>query len=136
MKTLFNTNNMNLKDYAIEAKRTMSECETPLLDDLHMILGMQTESAEIADVYKKNIAYGKDLDLVNVKEEIGDLMFYIVNLCTLKGWDLEDIMQTNIDKLKARFPGDFSNENALNRDLEKERRILESDYRTPIIEML
>ena len=117
---------MNLKQYAIEAKRTMSECETPLLDDLHMILGMQTESAEIADVYKKNIAYGKDLDLVNIKEEIGDLMWYIVNLCTLKGWDLEDIMQTNIDKLKARFPGKFTNENALNRDLDKEREILEN----------
>ena len=127
---------MNLREYAIQAKRTMSECETPLLDDLHMILGLQTESAEISDVYKKNIAYGKDLDLVNVKEEIGDLMFYIVNLCTLKGWDLEDILQTNIDKLKARFPDKFSNENALNRNLENERRILESDYRTPIIEML
>ena len=127
---------MNLKEYAIEANRTMSECETPLLDDLHMILGMQTEAAEIADVYKKNIAYGKDLDLVNVKEEIGDLMWYIVNLCTLNGWNLEDIMQTNIDKLKARFPEKFTNENALNRDLDIERRILESDYRTPIIEIL
>lgn len=117
---------MNLKDYAIGAKRTMSECETPLLDDLHMILGMQTEASEIADVYKKHIAYGKDLDLVNVKEEIGDLMWYIVNLCTLKGWNLEDIMQTNIDKLKARFPEKFTNENALNRDLVKEREILEN----------
>ena len=107
---------MNLEKYGIEAKRTMSECETPLLDDLHMILGIQTESAEIADVYKKNIAYGKDLDLVNVKEEIGDLMWYIVNLCTLKGWDLEDIMHTNINKLKARFPEKFTNENALKRD--------------------
>lgn len=118
---------MNLEKYGIEAKRTMSECETPLLDDLHMILGIQTESAEIADVYKKNIAYGKDLDLVNVKEEIGDLMWYIVNLCTLKGWDLEDIMHTNINKLKARFPEKFTNENALNRDLDLERAILETE---------
>ena len=118
---------MNLEKYGIEAKRTMSECETPLLDDLHMILGIQTESAEIADVYKKNIAYGKDLDLVNVKEEIGDLMWYIVNLCTLKGWDLEDIIHTNINKLKARFPEKFTNENALNRDLDLERAILETE---------
>lgn len=127
---------MNLREYSLEAKRTMSECETPLLDDLHMVLGMQTEAAEIADVYKKNIAYGKPLDEVNIKEELGDLMWYIANLCTMKGWDLEDIMQTNIDKLKARFPDKFSNENALNRNLENERRILESDYRTPIIEMI
>ena len=116
---------MNLKEYALEAKRTMSKCETSLLDDLHMVLGMQTEAAEIADVYKKHIAYGKDLDLVNVKEEIGDLMFYIANLCTLKGWDLEAIMQTNIDKLKVRFPEKFDNNLAINRNLKEERKILE-----------
>lgn len=117
---------MTLKEYSIQAKRTLSESETYLLDDLHMVLGMQTESAEIADVYKKHIAYGKDLDLVNIKEEIGDLMWYIANLCTLKGWDLECIMQTNIDKLKVRFPEKFTNENALNRDLKEERKVLES----------
>jgi len=116
---------MTIKEYSLEAKRTMSQCESTLLDDLHMVLGMQTESAEIADVYKKHIAYGKDLDLVNVKEEIGDLIWYIANLCTLKGWDLEDIMQTNIDKLKVRFPEKFTNDKALNRDLKEERKILE-----------
>lgn len=117
---------MNLTLYALEAKRTMSKCETPLLDDLHMVLGMQTEAAEIADVYKKHIAYGKELDLVNVKEEIGDLMWYIANLCTLKGWDLGEILQTNIDKLEIRYPEKFTNENALNRDLKEERKVLES----------
>lgn len=116
---------MTFKEYSIQAKRTMSKCETSLLDDLHMILGMQTEAAEIADAYKKHIAYGKDLDLVNVKEEIGDILWYISNLCTIRGWDLEDIMQTNIDKLKVRFPEKFTNENALNRDLKEERKVLE-----------
>lgn len=116
---------MNLTLYGLEAKRTMSKCETPLLDDLHMVLGMQTEAAEIADVYKKNIAYGKPLDEVNIKEELGDLMWYVANLCTLNGWDLGEILQTNIDKLEIRYPEKFSNENALNRDLEKERGILE-----------
>lgn len=104
----------------------MSKCETSLLDDLHMVLGIQTEAAEIADVYKKHIAYGKDLDLVNVKEEIGDILWYIANLCTLKGWDLGEILQSNIDKLEIRYPEKFTNENALNRDLKEERKVLES----------
>lgn len=116
---------MEIKEYQEKAKRTLAKTADSLTDDLHMILGMQTESAEIADVYKKHIAYGKELDLVNVKEEIGDQMWYIANLCNLHSWDLRDIMDTNIKKLEARFPDKFSQEKALNRDLKTEREILE-----------
>jgi len=116
---------MNIEQYQKESIRTLAKCDTDLLDDLHMILGMQTEAAEIADLYKKHIAYGKTLDLVNLKEEIGDLMWYIANMCNLHGWDLLEILATNIEKLKARYPDKFTNEQALNRDLVKERDILE-----------
>ena len=116
---------MEIKEYQEKAKKTLANTKDSLTDDLHMILGMQTESAEIADVYKKHIAYGKELDLVNIKEELGDQMWYIANLCNLHGWDLRDIMSTNIKKLEARFPDKFSQEKALNRDLKTEREILE-----------
>jgi NTP pyrophosphatase (non-canonical NTP hydrolase) len=91
-----------------------------------MVLGMQTEAAEIADVYKKHIAYKKELDLVNVKEEIGDLMWYIANLCNMNSWDLREILDTNIAKLEARYPEKFTEEQAINRDLVTERQILEA----------
>lgn len=116
---------MEIKEYQLEAARTIVVLETPLLDDLHMVLGMQTESAELADVYKKHIAYGKELDLVNIKEELADQMWYIANLCNLHGWDLRDILQTNINKLRARYPDKFDKDLALNRNLVKEREILE-----------
>jgi NTP pyrophosphatase (non-canonical NTP hydrolase) len=90
-----------------------------------MVLGMQTEAAEIADVYKKALAYKKPIDFVNVKEELGDLMWYIANMCNIHGWNMEDILDTNIAKLEARYPEKFTEENALNRNLEKERDILE-----------
>lgn len=41
------------------------------------------------------------------------------------GFSMEKILQVNIDKLKVRFPDKFSNEKALNRDLEAERIVLE-----------
>ena len=118
--------NMEIKEYQESSKRTNADLGSVLMNELHMILGMQTEVAEIADVYKKHIAYGRDLDLVNVKEEIGDLMFYVVNLCNTHNWDLRDIMKTNIDKLKARYPEKFTNELAINRNLGVERQILEN----------
>ena len=67
----------------------------------------------------------RDLNTQNIKEEIGDLMWYIMNLCTFNNFDLEEILQTNIDKLRIRFPEKFTEENALNRNLEQERKTLE-----------
>ena len=117
---------MEINKYQAEAARTCANIDGGIMDDIHMVLGMQTEAAEIADAYKKTIAYKKELDFVNVKEELGDILWYIANLCNMHGWDLRDIMQTNIDKLKARYPEKFTEENALNRDLNKERATLES----------
>ena len=116
---------MEINDYQKAAKRTFVDLENSLLNDLHMVTGMVTESAEIADAYKKHFAYGKELDLVNIKEELGDIMWYIACMCELHDWDLRDIMATNIAKLKARYPNKFTSENALNRDLKVERNILE-----------
>ncbi len=116
---------MEIREYQEAAARTLADLKNPLMNDLHMVTGMVTESAEIADAYKKHFAYGKALDLVNVQEEIGDTMWYIVNLCNLHGWDLRNIMYTNIEKLKARYPEKFTQEHALNRDLDAERNILE-----------
>jgi NTP pyrophosphatase (non-canonical NTP hydrolase) len=116
---------MEIQTYQFKATRTLAEIDGNILDVLHMIIGMQTEVAEIADVYKKHIAYKKPIDYVNIKEELGDAMWYIANLCNIHGWDLRDILATNIAKLEARYPEKFTEENALNRDLVIEREILE-----------
>lgn len=116
---------MEINTYQEKAARTLAKIDGNILDDLHMILGMQTEVAEIADVYKKCIAYKKTLDYVNIKEELGDAMWYIANLCNMHGWDLRDILDTNIAKLEARYPEKFTEEQALNRNLSVERQILE-----------
>lgn len=116
---------MEIKEYQEATQRTLAQLETPLMNDLHMIIGITTESSEISDAYKKHFAYGKELDLVNIKEEVGDIMWYISNLCNLHDWDLRDIMSTNIAKLQARYPEKFNQEQALNRDLNVERNILE-----------
>jgi NTP pyrophosphatase (non-canonical NTP hydrolase) len=116
---------MEINTYQFKAARTLAEIDGNILDDLHMIIGMQTEVAEIADVYKKHIAYKKPVDYVNIKEELGDTMWYIANLCNIHGWDLRDILDTNIAKLEARYSDKFTEEQALNRNLNIERQILE-----------
>lgn len=120
---------MDYKEYQEQSSRTFAYRKEPLdtdiTDELHCVIGMSTEVAELMDAFKKRIFYGKVFDEVNSKEEIGDIMWYISNYCRLKGYDLEEIMQTNINKLKIRYPERFTEELAEKRDLSAERGALE-----------
>lgn len=92
---------------------------------MHAVLGMATEAAEISDLFKKHIFYGKELDVNKVYEETGDLMWYIALLCDTMKMDLSKIKESNIAKLKARYPNKFSEQNSLKRDVDKEKAALE-----------
>ena len=109
-------------DYKTIAKRVEDVDITRLL---HASLGLTTEAAEFTDALKKHIFYGKELDKVNLKEELGDILYYVAMACNVMEIDFESVMQTNIDKLSARYPDKFTEELAESRDLNKERRILE-----------
>lgn len=116
---------MNVRQYQEESMRTLTSTGSKLGDEVHMAMGMVTEAGEFLDVFKKNFAYKKEIDYVNLKEEIGDILWYIANFCNINDWDLERIMETNIQKLKIRYPEKFTEENAINRNLKEERKILE-----------
>ena len=94
---------------------------------LHAGMGMCTESAEFVDMMKKHIFYGKPLDKVNLREEIGDLLWYIGLAVDVLGTTIDEVMTINIDKLKARYPENFTEHHAENRDLVTERKILEGN---------
>jgi NTP pyrophosphatase (non-canonical NTP hydrolase) len=125
---------MDTLEYIRSAVRTESKDFDSIADRMttkevirlnHAAMGMVTEAAEFLDVLKKHIYYGKTIDKVNLAEEIGDLCWYMAIACDELHVDLEDIMETNIAKLKARYPNKFTSEDAINRDLETERKILE-----------
>lgn len=93
---------------------------------VHYLLGIGTEAGELQDQLKKHLAYGKPFDEVNIKEELGDLMWYVARTCDTLGLTLEEVMEVNINKLKARYGDKFTAYAALNRDLENERKVLEN----------
>lgn len=82
---------------------------------LNGCLGLSGEVGEFNDMVKKSIFHEKPLDVDHAKKEIGDVMWYIAMICHSFGWNLDEIMQMNIDKLKARYPDGFSVENSLHR---------------------
>jgi NTP pyrophosphatase (non-canonical NTP hydrolase) len=95
---------------------------------LHAVIGMSTESAELLDQMKKHIYYGKPLDYENLFEEVGDVMWYLAILCDASDFDFDKILESNIAKLKARYGSKFSTEAATNRNTAKEMEAL--DYQS------
>ena len=168
---------MNLREYQQQASRTCPDLGTLDKNLIHMSVGVLTEIGELADIFKKNLAYGKPIDYVNLGEEIADVCWYQINkdrLCGIvytsfdkpfhismgpleiedildgllnyqvncpndvlnlmyniaesfsdNGVDFYKLLENNINKLKIRYPEKFTEENALNRNLELERKELE-----------
>jgi NTP pyrophosphatase (non-canonical NTP hydrolase) len=127
---------MKPSEYITKALRTESTLRVLIVDDdgnpdvsrvLHAAMGLCTESGELLDALKKNMFYGKELDIVNLQEEVGDLFWYIAMLCDALGVTFEEVWEQNIAKLRARYPEKFTEHHAENRDLQKERDVLEGN---------
>ena len=125
---------MDSKQYIKDATRTESnnfEAIAERMKDhgticlMHGAIGLTTEAGEFIDALKKHVYYGKELDRVNLAEEMGDLFWYLAIIADELKVDFESVMKTNIDKLRARYGEKFSEEKAENRDLQAEREILE-----------
>ena len=80
------------------------------------VMGLCGESGEAIDIVKKHLAQGHELDKEKLAKELGDVAWYLAETATAIGYDLEDIFQMNIDKLKKRYPEGFSVEKSVNRD--------------------
>ncbi len=128
---------MNSKNYISDAIKTESTnfkaMNSRLEDDglkrlLHAGIGLSTEGGEFLDALKKHIFYGKELDRVNLAEELGDIFWYLAIASDELGIEFETVMNRNIEKLKARYGEKFSEEKAEKRDLKTEREILEKSY--------
>lgn len=74
---------------------------------LNGCLGLSGEVGEFNDMVKKWIFHEKPLDAEHAQKEVGDILWYIAMICHSFGWDMNQIMQMNIDKLKARYPDGF-----------------------------
>jgi NTP pyrophosphatase (non-canonical NTP hydrolase) len=67
-----------------------------------MTMGMCGEAGEISNKVKKVMRDGKELDIEDIKHELGDVLWYVASFATVLGIDLEEVAQANIDKLKSR----------------------------------
>ena len=91
------------------------EARRSLRDDLpyeatcsNMCMGLAGEIGEVIDIMKKHIYQGKELDITDVIEEVGDVLWYIANFCNVNNITMDECMESNIKKLRKRFPNGFT----------------------------
>ena len=96
---------MDFKTYQKKAR------ETALYPNLgsnyiYPTLGLVGEAGEVAEKVKKVIrdknGIFDDESKEGIKKELGDVLWYIANLCTELNFNLEDVASLNIEKLKSR----------------------------------
>lgn len=111
-----------LANYARINNLTVSNVKINVLGDNHLFLDI----SELADNEKKELAYKKEFSNLDksliVSKIYTQILFYYQSLKL----SYRTCFELNIAKLQARYPEKFTEEKALNRDLETERKILEN----------
>ena len=103
---------MNFNEYQELAMRTAnSECK----NIANFGLGLTGESGEVVEIIKKHLFHGHELDKEKIVKEMGDCAWYLALGCEVLGVKFEDVINSNIDKLKKRYPDGFNFDKSINR---------------------
>lgn len=105
---------MTGNEYQKLASRTIPDVFCHRDCEYHALHGMVGEIGELHSIYQK-CYQGHNFEDEHTKKELGDLLWFIAEYCTGMGWELDEVMQMNIDKLKARYPEGFDADRSLHR---------------------
>ena len=112
---------MTPNEYQALAMRTVSGISTACPENLLLqgVMGMCGEAGEAIDIVKKVIFQGHELNEAtreHLIRELGDVLWYVATTAEALDVPLETVMQTNIDKLRARYPMAFDAERSQHRE--------------------
>ncbi|WP_052119849.1 MazG nucleotide pyrophosphohydrolase domain-containing protein [Inquilinus limosus] len=96
------------------------------VDLLHGVVGLATELGELITPLVNEWMKDEEIDRVNLVEEIGDLLWYQALVLKVLGSDFATASDKVVNKLRIRYPEKFTEDQALNRNLEEERAVLEA----------
>ncbi len=71
-------------------------------------IGLSSEGGEFSEIVKKCVFQGKPMDedtIFHMKRELGDIMWYWISACRALDLDPNEVVEENVNKLKARYPG-------------------------------
>ena len=98
---------MTINEYQQAALRTANEELDSIGQLTNGLIGLNGEAGEAIDILKKHLFQGHELDKEHMAKELGDVAWYLAISADAIGYDLETILQMNINKLIARYPDGF-----------------------------
>lgn len=104
---------MTINEYQELAMTTLNPELTKKDVLINSVMGLCGESGEAIDIVKKWMAQGHELDKEHLTKELGDIAWYLAEAATALEFPLDDILQSNIDKLKKRYPDGFDAQKSL-----------------------
>lgn len=72
------------------------------------VIGLSSETGELAEIVKKMLFQGKPVNeenIYHIKRELSDICWYLVQACEGVGTTMEEVIEMNVEKLQARYPG-------------------------------
>ena len=101
-------------EYQLLASRTINKDLTKKGQEIHALHGLVGEIGELHSLYQK-VYQGHEFDKNHAMSELSDMLWFIAEYCTSMDWNLDDVMQYNIDKLITRYPDGFETNKSLHR---------------------
>lgn len=106
---------MTANEYQKLAMRTLN----PELDKhdvlINGVMGLCGEAGEAIDIVKKHLAQGHALDREALIKELGDVAWYLAETAYALDVPLDEVLEHNISKLRARYPEGFDAERSMSR---------------------
>lgn len=102
---------MDLKEYQEICKFTAKKFDNPELEIATWGLGIAGEAGDVASCIKKTFAHKNDVT-AGIKENLGDTLWYTAMICNFFGWNMQEVLEENLGKLKERYPNGFTLEAA------------------------
>lgn len=106
---------MQLSEFQAASGRTSGGPQATQEQRFVAALGLAGEAGEVVDLLKKHLGHGHPLDKAKLEEELGDVLWYVADVATHYGLDLDDVARANIRKLTRRYPNGFNKADSLAR---------------------
>jgi NTP pyrophosphatase (non-canonical NTP hydrolase) len=107
---------MNANEYQKLAMTTLNKELNKKEVLINAVMGLCGESGEAIDIVKKHLHQGHELDKEKLIKELGDIAWYLAEAAYALDVNLSDVLEGNINKLKARYPEGFSVSKSINRE--------------------
>lgn len=108
---------MTLNQFQVVSSSTVDEKLSYRETLEHALYGLGAECGEVLSIFQKQLQ-GHKIDAADLREELGDVMWFVATLCSIFGWTMAEVAHGNVQKRNRRYPGGrFDPERSVNREV-------------------